>query len=93
VWLWGVPDKEKRKLSDHLKAIALLKDHGLRGTGVIRAYHARRVAPLMVRALPLYVMIPVAQLGRMVLVEGRFMTLRSHTVLRTQPTPRRVLGT
>jgi hypothetical protein len=41
---------EKRRLGDLLKAIALLKRHGLHAIGVIRAYHARRVAPLMARA-------------------------------------------
>jgi hypothetical protein len=58
VWVWGAPDKEKKKLHDHLKAITLLKDRGLHGIGVIRAYHTRRVAPLMARALPLYKMTP-----------------------------------
>jgi hypothetical protein len=49
VWVWAAPGKEKKKLSDHLKAIALLKDHGLHETGVIEAYHMRRLAPLMAR--------------------------------------------
>jgi hypothetical protein len=44
----GGPDKQKKKLTDHLKAIALLKDRDLHWTCVIEAYHARRVAPLMV---------------------------------------------
>jgi hypothetical protein len=56
----GSPNKEKRKLVDHLKAIRLLKDRGLHGTGVIRAYHTRRVVPLMARALSLYEMTPNA---------------------------------
>jgi hypothetical protein len=30
----GSPDKEKRKLADHLKANMLLKDRGLHGTSV-----------------------------------------------------------
>jgi hypothetical protein len=58
VWVWGGPDKEKTKIPDHLKDIMLLKDYGLHGIGVIRAYHTRRVAPLMARALPLYKMTP-----------------------------------
>jgi hypothetical protein len=47
LWVWAALGKEKKKLSDHLKAIALLKDCGLRETGDIKAYHVRRVAPLM----------------------------------------------
>ena len=56
----GPPEKEKRRLLDLLDAIAFLKDHGLRGVGVIRVYHARRVAPLMACVLPLYRMAPDA---------------------------------
>jgi hypothetical protein len=58
VWVWRTPDKEKRKFRDHLAAIVRLKQHGLKGTGVIGAYHTRRVAPLMARALLLYGMMP-----------------------------------
>ena len=54
MWSWGPLEKEKKRLCDLLDAIALLKNHGLRGAGVIGAYHVRRVAPLMARALPLY---------------------------------------
>ena len=32
----------------------------MKGSGIIGAYHARRVAPLMARALPLYQMVPEA---------------------------------
>ena len=62
VWSWGPPKKEKRRLHDLLDAIAFLKDHDLRGVGVIRAYHARRVALLMALVLPLWGMTPDAQL-------------------------------
>jgi hypothetical protein len=58
--MWGGPDKEKRKLVDHLKAITLLKDRGLLRTSVIGAYHTWRVASLMAHALPLYEMTPDA---------------------------------
>ena len=58
VWSWGPPKKEKKRMRDILDAIAFLKSHGLRGAGVIGAYHARRVAPLMT---------PGAQLDRTVL--------------------------
>ena len=32
----------------------------MKGSGIIGAYHARRVAPLMARVLPLYQMVPEA---------------------------------
>ena len=51
---WGPPVKEKKRMRDLLEAIVFLKTHGLPGAGVIRGYHARRVAPLMVCVLPLY---------------------------------------
>lgn len=51
-WKWGVPDKDKRRTADHLNAIKILKANALRGSDTIRAYHARRVAPLMARTLP-----------------------------------------
>jgi hypothetical protein len=53
------PAWEKKRLADLLEAIALLKHHGLQGTSVVGAYPARRVAPLMARALPLYGMVPI----------------------------------
>jgi hypothetical protein len=52
----GPPENEKKRFRDLLDAIALLKNHSLHGTSVIGAYHARRVALLMARALPLYKM-------------------------------------
>ena len=39
----------------------------MKGSGIIGAYHARRVAPLMVRVLPLYQMVPGASFEGMVL--------------------------
>ena len=42
----------------------------MKGSGVIRAYHARRVAPLMMRALPLYAMAPEALFDGTVLAKG-----------------------
>ena len=70
VWGWGPQEKEKRRLRDHLDAITLLKRHDLCGPGVIGAYHARRVAPLMVHALPLYRMTLGAPLNGMALAWG-----------------------
>jgi len=42
----------------------------LKGLGIIGAYHARRVAPLMTRALPLYAMAPEASFNGTTLAEG-----------------------
>ena len=47
-------------MRDLLEAIVFLKTHDLRRAGVIGGYHARRVAPLMSCALPLYGMMPGA---------------------------------
>jgi len=47
VWLWGPPKKQKKRMHDILDAIVFLKSHGLHRAGVIEAYHARRVVPLM----------------------------------------------
>ena len=47
-----------------------MKKHGLKGSGVIEDYHARRVAPLMMCALPLYAMAPEASFDETTLIEG-----------------------
>ncbi|KAG2578237.1 hypothetical protein PVAP13_6NG185209 [Panicum virgatum] len=46
-------EEEQEKLSGLLDAIRILKSQGLTGAGVVGAYHKRRVAPIMARALPL----------------------------------------
>ena len=46
------------------------EDPRLRGAGVIGGYHARRVASLMARVLPLYGMTPGAQLVGTTLAQG-----------------------
>ena len=66
---WGIPEKDKKKIRDHIIAIHMLKENGLKGSGIIGAYHTRRVAPLMMRVLPLYVMMPEASLDGTALVE------------------------
>ena len=66
-WLWGPPDKEKKRMHDILEAAASLKSHDLHGAGVIGAYHARRVELLMARALPFFMMMPVVELSGTVL--------------------------
>ena len=42
----------------------------MKGSGIIGAYHARRVASLMMCALPLYAMAPEALFDGTVLAEG-----------------------
>ena len=42
----------------------------MKGSGIIGAYHTRRVAPLMSRALPLYLMVPAASLDGTALADG-----------------------
>jgi len=69
-WLWGPLIKEKKRMHDLLEAIAFLKTHGLHGASVIGGYHARRVAPLMACVLPLYGMMPDAQLVGTMLTQG-----------------------
>jgi len=66
----GATIKEKKRMHDLLEAIVFLKIHGFYGASVIGWYHARRVAPLMARVLPLYGMMPGAQLVEMTLAQG-----------------------
>jgi hypothetical protein len=63
----GPINKEKRRFQDHLTAIGILKGSGLKGIGVIGAYHVRRVEPLMVCALPLFEIMPSTSLKGTVL--------------------------
>ena len=58
LWKWGVPVKEKKNIQVLLAALQILKERGVKGSGIIGAYHTWRVAPLMSRALPLYLMVP-----------------------------------
>ena len=51
-WKWGVLEKDKKKIQDNLATIRILKERGLKGLGIIGAYHTRRVVPLMRRRLP-----------------------------------------
>ena len=68
-WAWGVQSKDKKHLSDLLSALQALKEWGIKGTGIIGAYHARRVAPLMMRTLPLHRMMPEISFEGKVLVD------------------------
>ena len=42
-WKWGVSDKDKKRIKDHLAALQILKERGIKGSGIIGTYHARRV--------------------------------------------------
>ena len=64
------PREGQEEDPDNIAAIHILKESGLKGSGVIGAYHARRVAPLMMHALPLYAMAPEASFDRTTLAEG-----------------------
>ena len=66
----GTSQEGKKRLHDLVDAIVLLKNHGLRGAGVIEAYNVRRVAPLMAHTLPLYRMTPGVQLDGTMLSQG-----------------------
>ena len=61
-WKWGVSDKDKKKIKDHLTILKILKERGMKGSGIIGAYDTRRVVPLMACALPLHLMAPRASL-------------------------------
>jgi len=67
---WGILEKDKKKIWDHIIAIHILKESGLKGSGVIGAYHSRRVAPLMMHALSLYAMVLEASFDGTTLAEG-----------------------
>ena len=84
-WMkWGVPEKDKKKIWDHLAALHILKERGLKGLGIISAYHERRVA------LPLYAMAPGASFDGTALAEGCSPPPKSHNALRRRWT---LLGT
>jgi hypothetical protein len=50
-WGWGIPNKDLKRIVDHLAAIKILREDSVKGSGVIGAYNARRVAPLMAHTL------------------------------------------
>jgi hypothetical protein len=77
VWMWGLVEKEKKRLANLLEAIVLLKRHGLHGIGVVEVYHARSAAPLMVHALPLYDMCLLCSSMARCSPRGRSVTSRS----------------
>ena len=66
---WGVPNKDKKRIKDHLATLQILKERGVKGSRIIGAYHMRRVAPLMAHVLPLYRMVPGESFEGTVLVD------------------------
>jgi hypothetical protein len=60
---------DEDKIANHLLAIGILKERGLKGVGVIGVYHARGVASLMRHALPLFLMAPDTSREGMALVK------------------------
>jgi hypothetical protein len=64
-----------KRIADHLAAIKILRDGGVKGSGIIEAYHERRVAPLMARVLLMHRMVPVARLEGTVLAKGPLVDL------------------
>jgi hypothetical protein len=69
-WGYDPVEKEKKRLHDLIDAVMLLRSGSVRGDGVTRAYHARGVALLMARTLPLYEMTPNAPLEGTMLAQG-----------------------
>ena len=78
-WRYGPIAKEQKRLDDLLKAITTLKGYGLHGTSVVGAYHVRRLAPLMARALPMYKMMPDSMPEGMVMVAGEALSVGEMT--------------
>ena len=68
-WSWGIQLKDKKHLSYLLSALQVLKERGVKGAGIIGAYHARRVALLMARVLSLHRMMPGMSFKGTVLVD------------------------
>ena len=86
-WKWGVSDKDKKKIKDHLAALQILKERGVKGSGIIGANHMRMVVPLMARALPLHLMVPRASLIGTTLAEGALPPLKWHNASRRRWSP------
>jgi len=52
----------KKRIKDNLTTLQIQKDRGVKGSGIIGAYHTWRVTPLMSHVLPLYLMVPEVSL-------------------------------
>ena len=75
MWRYGPIGKEQKRLGFLLKAIVTLKDRGFRGTGVVGAYHVRKLAPLMARTLPMWKMTPYSTPEGTVMVAGEALNI------------------
>ena len=69
-WRSGAPPAELQRMEPLFRTILRLKEAGVTGVGATGAYHARGVAPLMRRSLPLDAMVEGADLGGTVLRGG-----------------------
>jgi hypothetical protein len=76
-----------KKITDHLATIKILKENSVKGSDVIGAYYARRVAPLMARALPLYRRRPVHRSRGQCSPWGPSPIPRSHSASRRRWSP------
>ena len=87
-WQWGCSTLAKKHLADLLATIRALKVRGVKGSGIIGSYHARRVAPLMARMLPLHRMTPGMSFEGTVLVDEalRFSEVAQRIKEATEPT-------
>jgi hypothetical protein len=61
-WRYGTPRDRQKNLQPLLKALEELRKGGLTAAGVVAAIHRRRVLPLTERRLPLWEMMPGADL-------------------------------
>ena len=75
MWRYGPIGKEQKRLGDLLKAIVILKGHGLRRTSVIEVYHIRRLASLMACGLPMWKMMPDSRPEGTVMVAGEALSI------------------
>jgi hypothetical protein len=50
-WRYGAPRERQKNLQPLLEALQELRDGGLTATGVVAAFHRRRVLPLMERRM------------------------------------------
>jgi hypothetical protein len=92
-WGWGVPTKDVKRIANHLTAIKVLREVGVKGSRVIRTYHARRMVPLMARVLLMHHMIPIARLEGTVLAEGPLVDLEITQCLKeAMGAPKGLLG-
>ncbi|KAG2612080.1 hypothetical protein PVAP13_4KG244210 [Panicum virgatum] len=61
-WKFGPKAKDKNRLGSMLAAVLRLRAAGLTGSGVVGAYHTRRVVPVMARPFALFEMVPCIEL-------------------------------